>query len=67
MPDLNLFDSINYLEPRCQNCGSKLDLGVNTKYDDKHKTHICLKCKTPIEEIEDRKSLKAKDLEDYAV
>ncbi len=67
MPDLNLFQSTDYLEPRCKNCGSKLDIGVTTRYDDEQKTIVCLKCGEPLGEIKDRDSLKAKDLEDYAV
>ncbi len=44
----NYLYSMEVLEPRCPNCGTVIDYGVNTKYDDKLKTHICLNCNKPL-------------------
>ena len=44
MGELNVFDSVEYLEPRCPKCEIILDYGINTEFDDKNKAHICLKC-----------------------
>ncbi len=45
---VDFFNSINYLEPRCPNCSTKLDYGVNTSFNLKHKTHVCVKCETAV-------------------
>jgi len=42
--ELNFFDSIDYLEPRCPKCKAKIEYGVTTKFDEKRQCHICLKC-----------------------
>ena len=42
--ELNLFDSIEFLEPKCPRCRNKIDYSVTTKYDIREKAHICLKC-----------------------
>jgi transcription initiation factor TFIIIB Brf1 subunit/transcription initiation factor TFIIB len=44
MGAINFFETIEYLEPRCPNCQCVLDYGVNTKYSNKEKTHVCLAC-----------------------
>jgi hypothetical protein len=44
LEELNLFNSIEFLEPKCPNCGSVLDYGVNTNFDEKKGVHICIKC-----------------------
>lgn len=41
MEDLNLFNSVEALEPKCPKCGVKIDYGVTTKYSDKQETHVC--------------------------
>ena len=42
--DLNFFDSVDYLEPKCPRCKIKLDYGMNTRYDEKLESHVCLNC-----------------------
>lgn len=45
MPDiLNLFDSVDYLEPKCPGCKMILDYDTNTHFDDKKQAQVCLKC-----------------------
>ncbi len=44
MPELNFFDSMQYLEPRCPKCKIVIDYGVNTKYNQKLGAHVCLNC-----------------------
>ncbi len=45
MPDiLNVFDSVEYLEPKCPKCKVVLEYDTNTKFDDKKQAHICLSC-----------------------
>lgn len=44
MEILNVFDSVDMLEPRCPKCKMVLDYGTNTKFDEKTKRHICMKC-----------------------
>ncbi len=42
--DINFFNSIEYLEPRCEKCGSKIEYGLTTEFSEKLNAHICLKC-----------------------
>jgi len=42
--NLNLFESMEFLEPKCPKCGTVLDYGVNTRFDEKLGTHVCLEC-----------------------
>jgi phage FluMu protein Com len=44
MGAVNFFESVEYLEPRCPKCDQVLEYGVNTKYDQKRKNHVCLGC-----------------------
>jgi len=44
MGAINFFDSIDYLEPKCPRCNSKVEYGVTTRFDDEKKCHVCLKC-----------------------
>ncbi|MBN1502858.1 hypothetical protein JW930_04900 [Candidatus Woesearchaeota archaeon] len=41
---MNIFDSLELLEPKCPGCGCTLDYGTNTKYDSKIESHVCLLC-----------------------
>jgi hypothetical protein len=41
---INVFDNLATLEPKCAKCDTKIVLGVTTKYDQKDKCHVCLKC-----------------------
>jgi hypothetical protein len=47
--DLNFFNTVENLEPRCKNCGAKKDYEVTTRWDDKLEIHICLKCGKPVD------------------
>ena len=49
MRAINFFDSVEYLEPKCPGCETVLDYGVNTKFDSRHKAHVCMKCGTALE------------------
>jgi len=44
MEEMNLFNSVEYLEPKCPNCGNKIDYGITTTWDDKKEAHICNNC-----------------------
>jgi phage FluMu protein Com len=44
MENINFFESIEYLEPRCPKCDAVLEYGVNTKFDPKLMNHICKSC-----------------------
>ncbi|MFP4403147.1 MAG: hypothetical protein ACOC3X_03630 [Nanoarchaeota archaeon] len=46
---INFFNSVDFLEPKCKNCGFKIDYGVTTRWDDKINGHICIKCNKPLE------------------
>ncbi len=40
----NFFSNLENLEPKCPKCGSILDYGTNTEYDEEKNAHICTKC-----------------------
>ena len=42
------YDTEEFLEPKCPKCGTLLDYGENTTYDEKKDAHICNKCKTQL-------------------
>lgn len=45
MEPINFFESVDYLEkPKCPNCGSDIEYGVTTKYDEKKEVHTCKGC-----------------------
>ena len=44
MTELDLFCSMNVLEPKCPSCETVLDYGVNTEYVEKLETHKCVGC-----------------------
>ncbi|MBI4141174.1 hypothetical protein HY485_05035 [Candidatus Woesearchaeota archaeon] len=44
MEPIKFFDSMDFLEPHCPTCNSRLNYGVTTKYNEKAGTHICLGC-----------------------
>lgn len=41
---INFFNSMDHLEPKCENCGSKIDYGVTTTFDEEIEAHRCNKC-----------------------
>ena len=49
MSAINIFNSVDYLEPHCKKCGSKIDYGITTYYDDKAETHKCNTCHEIVE------------------
>jgi hypothetical protein len=42
--ELNFFESVDYLEPKCPKCQCILDYGVTTVFDEKRDCHVCKKC-----------------------
>lgn len=40
----SFFDTLEYLEPHCRKCNSKIEYGVTTRYDEKREAHVCIKC-----------------------
>jgi len=46
---LDIFNSMEYLEPKCPKCKVVLKYGINTKFDDERQTHICNQCGTELE------------------
>lgn len=44
MEAINFFNAIDFLEPRCGKCNSVLKYGINTKFDNKLKNHVCVNC-----------------------
>lgn len=45
---MNFFDSVEHLEPRCHKCGSVIDWGTSTRFDEETESHICLFCGTKL-------------------
>lgn len=43
MIPLNIFNSIEYLEPKCPNCRSVVDYGISTIFNERIMSHVC-KC-----------------------
>ena len=43
---VDFFNSMEYLEPRCPKCETKIEWGVNTEWSDEHNTHVCKECGT---------------------
>ncbi|MBT5021308.1 hypothetical protein HOK51_09240 [Candidatus Woesearchaeota archaeon] len=48
---IDFFNSTSYLEPKCPNCGIKIEWGITTEFCDEKETQVCSKCKTVLEEI----------------
>ncbi|MFH1398670.1 MAG: hypothetical protein ABIG95_00995 [Candidatus Woesearchaeota archaeon] len=44
MAESNFFDSLEYLEPKCPECGTVLDWGISTRFDEVKEVHVCAKC-----------------------
>ncbi|MBR9699424.1 hypothetical protein GOV09_03145 [Candidatus Woesearchaeota archaeon] len=42
--ELNIFDSVDFLEPKCPQCKVIIDYGVTTEFDEKREKHICKGC-----------------------
>ena len=42
--ELDFFHRMENLEPKCPGCETVIDYGLTTKFDEKKKTHVCLKC-----------------------
>lgn len=41
---INFFNSLDHLEPKCPQCGTKVDWGITTEYSDEHECHVCKEC-----------------------
>ncbi|MFH1317068.1 MAG: hypothetical protein ABII01_06115 [Candidatus Woesearchaeota archaeon] len=42
--ELNIFGSVEYLEPKCSKCNNKIDYGITTTWDEKEQAHKCNSC-----------------------
>ena len=42
--ELNFFDTVQYLEPKCPKCESKIEYGVTTTWDETKNAHVCKGC-----------------------
>ncbi len=49
MGAINFFNSMDYLEPKCPECKTKIEYGITTRYNEKLQTHVCLNCGHKIE------------------
>lgn len=50
MVDYRFLNSLDFFEPRCPHCSTKLEYGVTTKHDPKTGKEVCKKCNTAIED-----------------
>lgn len=41
-----MFESTEFLEPKCPNCEAKIDYGITTEWDEKEEAHKCKSCGT---------------------
>ena len=46
--ELNLFETLENLEPKCPKCRSVLDYGTNTFFDDRLRKHVCGNCRAVV-------------------
>ena len=46
MKGIDFFNTMDYLDPRCTQCDTKLKLGETTEFSDEHQTQVCVKCGT---------------------
>ncbi|HLD05961.1 MAG TPA: zinc ribbon domain-containing protein [Candidatus Nanoarchaeia archaeon] len=44
MEPIDYFNTLDILEPKCSGCGSKVEYGITTTFDDARETHVCNKC-----------------------
>lgn len=44
MENADVFNSVDYLEPKCPKCKGKIDYGVTTEWDDNENAHKCKDC-----------------------
>ena len=49
--DINFFNAVDNLEPKCKNCGNKVDYDVTTRWDDEQERHICCACGKPVNHL----------------
>jgi hypothetical protein len=48
---IDFFNTVNYLDPKCPSCGTKIDWGVSTEYCDETEGQICKKCGNEIPDM----------------
>ncbi len=46
MEIINVFESTEFLEPKCPKCEAKIDYGTTTEWDEKEEAHKCKSCGT---------------------
>lgn len=46
---MDIFNDIDYLDPRCPGCHSKIDYDVTTLFDPLKKAHLCKGCGTQVD------------------
>jgi len=46
MKGIDFFNTMEYLEPRCPKCETKIEWGVNTEWSEKLETQVCKLCGT---------------------
>ena len=46
---LDIFNDVNYLDPRCPGCHGKVDYEITTLFDQNKKVHICKECGTIVD------------------
>lgn len=46
METINVFESPEFLDPKCPKCQSKIEYGVTTKWNDQEEAHVCKNCGT---------------------
>ena len=41
---IDFFNTVEFLEPKCPRCNTKIEWGVNTRWDEKKETQVCAGC-----------------------
>jgi hypothetical protein len=41
---LNIFNTVEFLEPKCPGCNQIIRYDVNTKFIEKKQKHMCINC-----------------------
>ncbi|MBD3310532.1 hypothetical protein GF351_04895 [Candidatus Woesearchaeota archaeon] len=46
--DTKFFEAMSFLAPKCPGCGTELEYGANTSYNQKKGCHACNRCGTEL-------------------